>query len=310
MSELTIVMYHYVRDLAASRFPKIKGLDIIKFKRQLDYLQQNYQPVNYNQVIEFLNNSPLPDDACWLTFDDGYSDHYRYVFPELKKRGLQGSFFPPVKCVVDREMLDVNKIHFILASVENEEILLEELRLLYREHGIQHHTGSSFDDLYKEFAQASRMDSAKVIFIKRLMQHALPLEWRCVLVDSLFTKYVTIDEIDFANDLYMAQGQLKEMVDEGMYVGSHGYSHLWLNFESYAIQKREIEKSLDFLRDIGAPTVDWVMCFPYGAYNSNTLKILNSTSCAVGLTTKAAIANLKTNKPLELPRLDTNDLPQ
>ena len=31
--KLTIVMYHYVRPLALSRFPKIKGLDLTLFER-------------------------------------------------------------------------------------------------------------------------------------------------------------------------------------------------------------------------------------------------------------------------------------
>ena len=32
MSNLTIVMYHYVRDLKNTRYPGIKGLDIDLFK--------------------------------------------------------------------------------------------------------------------------------------------------------------------------------------------------------------------------------------------------------------------------------------
>ena len=41
-NDLTIVMYHYVRDLKYSRYPKIKGLDIKLFKKQIQFFKNNY----------------------------------------------------------------------------------------------------------------------------------------------------------------------------------------------------------------------------------------------------------------------------
>ena len=41
-SEVTIVMYHYVRDLKNSRYPNIKGLDIEKFKKQIKFFKENH----------------------------------------------------------------------------------------------------------------------------------------------------------------------------------------------------------------------------------------------------------------------------
>ena len=38
---LTIVMYHYVRDLRRSRFPGIKGLSLDAFEGQLEYLDHH-----------------------------------------------------------------------------------------------------------------------------------------------------------------------------------------------------------------------------------------------------------------------------
>ena len=43
MNKLTIVMYHHVRKIKNSKYPKIKGLEFISFKRQLDYLENNYK---------------------------------------------------------------------------------------------------------------------------------------------------------------------------------------------------------------------------------------------------------------------------
>ena len=309
-NEITIVMYHYVRDIKNSAFPRLKGLDISSFKRQLDFLQSNYSFVGLADVRASINESkPLPDKACWLTFDDGYRDHYAYVFPELLSRGIQGAFFPSARPIVEREILDVNKIHFILACVEDPAVIVNDLRSTFVAHELEGMLGKSFETLWLELAKPSRFDSEDIIFVKRLLQHAIPATWRCRIADMLFKKYVSADMHAFADDLYMSSAQLKEMMQAGMYVGGHGYGHHWLSKETYQVQQNKIQKTLIFLDSIGAPTRDWVMCYPYGDYNNDTLKILEAEGCLAGLTTRVKVAKLGEDRNLELPRLDTNDLP-
>lgn len=50
-TRLTIIMYHYIRDLKKSRHPRIKGLDIYLFKEQLEYLKKHYNFVTIEQII-------------------------------------------------------------------------------------------------------------------------------------------------------------------------------------------------------------------------------------------------------------------
>ena len=120
MNNLTVVMFHYVRDLKNSRYPQIKGLDRELFIEQIEYLMRHYNFVTMEQVIAAKRgNSNLPEKAILLTFDDGYSDHFNLVYPILKNRGIQGSFFAPIKALTENIVLDVNKIHFILASCDN-----------------------------------------------------------------------------------------------------------------------------------------------------------------------------------------------
>jgi len=51
MNELTIVIYHYVRPIKGSKYPGIRGLELDGFKRQLDYLTENFNIVTTEQVI-------------------------------------------------------------------------------------------------------------------------------------------------------------------------------------------------------------------------------------------------------------------
>lgn len=308
-TNLTIVMYHYVRDLERSRFPMIKGRRISEFKTQLDYIAAHYNVVSADQVIGAVRGlETLPPDALWLTFDDGYIDHYTNVLPHLYERGWQGTFFPPSKAITAGELLDVNRIQFVLASVSSPNLIVDAIRSFLNEHS--HRRGvSCFDEYWKAYAHPDRYDSADVIFAKRLLQHALPAAVRTELADALFSRFVTKDHRAFAAELYMSPDQLRTMIGIGQYVGSHGARHDWLDKLSPVQQAQDIDASLEFLRSLGAPADNWIMCYPYGAYNDTLLDVLQLRGCACAVTTKVAIADFAVDKALELPRMDTNDLP-
>jgi len=124
---LTIIMYHYVRALGRSRYPNIKGLSVRDFRTQIEYVQEHYEVISGEHLIAAVTEgAALPPDAALLTFDDGYLDHFTTVFPVLDEAGLPGCFFPPVRAVFDREVLDVNKIHYILASTSEVGTLVDE----------------------------------------------------------------------------------------------------------------------------------------------------------------------------------------
>jgi peptidoglycan/xylan/chitin deacetylase (PgdA/CDA1 family) len=306
---LTIVMYHYVRDLVRSRYPGIKGRTLDEFKRQLDHIAGRYTVVTAQQVMAAIRGEePIPENAVWLTFDDGYLDHYTNVFPLLLKRGWQGSFFPPSQTVRDGKLLDVNKIHFILAAQPQSDAIIREIEasldMRSADQGVQ-----PFEYYWNEFARPTRYDPAEVVFIKRSLQFGLPGSVRTQIVDRLFARFVSVDPVAFAAELYLSQDQLRTMVACGMYVGSHGASHCWLDRIAPAQQASEIDDSLDFLRSVGAPAQSWVMCYPYGGVDQSVLRLLRQRDCSAALTTRSATASLDADDPLLLPRVDTNELP-
>ena len=308
MSNLTIVMYHYVRPIHESEFPGIKGLELEGFKRQLDFLEENYSIVTTEQVIAAVTkDKKLPKHACWLTFDDGYKDHYIHVLPELIKRNLSGAFFPPRVVIEEDSLLDVNAIHHILSKISNRKLLVPELYEHCLNNGVSQVQLNSY---YKEFGVANRWDDADTIFIKRMLQHVLPENMRNLITTSLFEKYVGKSTQEFSSELYMSIEEVRTLVKKGMYIGSHGSMHYWLDRISEEKQKEDIVKSLGFLEDVGIPTKDWIMCYPYGAYNNFTLSLLKELGASIGITTKTKIADLSTDNPFTLPRLDTNDFPQ
>jgi peptidoglycan/xylan/chitin deacetylase (PgdA/CDA1 family) len=308
-------MYHYVRDLKHSRFPQIKGLQTELFKEQVKFLKRHYHFVKVEEVINaYNNNGELPENPVLLTFDDAYADHFETVFPILHHEDIQGAFYPPVKAITEHTVLDVNKIHFILASTPEEKIsvLLKEIQILLDTYREEYHL-ESFEFYFNKLAIANRFDSKEIIFVKRLLQTELPEVLRNNLNNILFQKIIDVEEGAFSRELYMSIDQIKCMVDCGMHVGSHGYDHYWLGSLSKEKQRFEIEKSIAFIKEVGGDINNWSICYPYGNYNDDTIALLKDNGCKLGLTTRVDLADttLTTNDAVyKLPRLDTNDLPK
>jgi peptidoglycan/xylan/chitin deacetylase (PgdA/CDA1 family) len=305
---LTIVMYHYVRDLPRTQYPNIKGLLTKDFEGQLDHIARHYSVCGFSQVRSAMSGQcQLPTNPCILTFDDGLNDHYETVMPRLIDRGWTGAFFPPARAIDERRMLDVHKIQFILASVTDYAALMDELlRRIdeYRESA----SLAPADDLIRTFAIPNRFDSGPVMFVKKMLQWVLPAKIRSEITGRIFAKYVSLDETAFADQLYLTTSQLREMASCGMEIGGHGYNHDWLGTLSREAQIQEIEQTAAFLgKVLDRPVSDWVMCYPFGSYNADTLQLVSQMGCKIGLTTKVGLANLA--RPLELERVDTNDLP-
>lgn len=312
---LSIVMYHYIRDFTRTRYPGIKGLDLAGFRRQLDYLQSRHTIVRVRDVVAAQRGeSDLPPDAALLTFDDAYAEHYALVFPELYERKLEGAFFAPVDPVCHGKLLDVNRIHFILAANSarggDPAVISALLDAALREA----QAGWNLEpvEAYRaQWAYPNRFDDAETIYIKRMLQTALPEALRHRIAVDLFAHFVSMDEAAFAGELYMSEQQARLMQSCGMYFGSHGASHHWLNHVPRETQEAEVDRSLAFLRRIGSPVDDhWVMCYPYGGWNEGLLDVLRSRNCTLGLTTEVSTAEIGRHDPLLLPRFDTNDFPR
>ena len=92
-----ILMYHYVSPLPENADPYRIELTVEPeiFRSHLQYLRhQGYQTISPYTLHNALNfGSPLPEKPIVLTFDDGYIDHYAFVFPMLREYGFIGTFF-------------------------------------------------------------------------------------------------------------------------------------------------------------------------------------------------------------------------
>ena len=302
-------MYHYVRDLAHSRFPAIKGLDIGEFRAQLAYLRRHYEFVRVEDVLAALEGEPLPENALLLTFDDAYADHYRYVFPILDELGVQGAFYPSARSVVERKVLTVNKIHMILASAKGVDKLMRDVFALLDAHRDAHALRSN-ESYVAELAQANRFDRAEVVFIKRLLQRALPAGARDSISNTLLERYVGADEATLHEELYASADQLKLMLRCGMHVGLHGFDHHWLTHLSEDALAQDLDAALVVLGDLGVDTARWTMAYPFGSYDETVIRAVRDKGCCLAFTTEPERAQVTPAQRYRIARFDTNDFPK
>lgn len=307
-SKVTIVMYHFVRDILNSRYPEIKGLDLKLFCHQIEFLKSNFNMIEPEQLLQAIEQKiDLPENSMLLTFDDGYIDHYTNVFPILVENNVKGLFAMPGKILREEKAYDTDKIKFILASSNVTKIIQEVFKKL------DYYRGDEFkipdnNFLYNKLAKTSRFDDKDTIFVKMLLQKELDERLRNLIVDELFKKHVSIAENAFVKELYMSYEQVKLMKAMGMSFAIHGYNHYWLNKLSDEEMKEDINKSLEVFDGI-IDKNNWIMCYPSGGYSDEVINYISKNGCKFGLSTEVRVADIESDNKFKLPRLDTNDFP-
>jgi peptidoglycan/xylan/chitin deacetylase (PgdA/CDA1 family) len=307
---VTLVTYHYVRPLAGSQFPRLHGLDLSDFDAQLDYLHRHYHFVSNDTVRAMFNGEPvdLPPNPVLLTFDDGYADHFRYVFPRLFDRKISAAFYPAASSALDRQLLDANRVHFVLAAIGDPGALIEMIEGAI-ESGRASHQLWTVAQYRAEFMTRSRFDEPRVAYVKRMLQFGLPDGFRQTVADAAFQRFVTGDEAGFAEELYMGGAELRTMASGGQHIGLHSDRHVWLGKLPREEQEAEIKGSFRVLDALGMGQSGFSFCFPYGSYNQDTLSLLDDLGCGLAMTTRSAVASMADHR-FELPRLDTTELPR
>lgn len=306
-----IVMYHYIRDKKTNKYQNLKFLSTEEFENQIIYLKKKYNLLDPSKVYEnYSENKNLNSDDCFLTFDDGYIDHYLYVMPILNKHKIKAFFFPPVVSTMADDVLAVNKIHHILACNNEPQLLYNEIKEIFYELELNKKYGD-----YEEFCQnldhrsGNRYDEYYSATIKRLLQRDLGLSDRSIIYDHLFKKYVSEDLKSFARELYMDVEHLREIKSYDHEIGSHGFLHNWYSTLNETEQKKDIQSSIEFLRNHSLVGENWSMCYPYGDFNKTTINILKHFNCNLGLTRAIPKNDGSYRSKLTVPRWDTNDYP-
>lgn len=300
------VMYHYVRHSSPDS-PYFTYLDLDDFRRQLDYFQRKFGYVRKSDFIESLATGKAPEGVL-LTFDDGLSDHYRFVFPELEKRGLWGIFYIPTLPLAASKFIDVHCTHLLLGKHGGVR-LLEAVKKNVTDELMKFRNVTEFTSL----TYLGQKESQAINSVKRILNYYLEDEERTKIVNHLMVDFFPNYAAIF-NDFYMTEEQISLLHSHGMVVGSHSHTHPVMSKLSKASQQDEISKSFDVIESmLGVGQVD-TYCHPYGGshtYNEATLSLLSQSGCkyAFSVENRDISDNDLVKGKYFLPRYDCNYFP-
>ena len=299
-------MYHYVREYSSSH-PNFRFLDFKNFCKQLDYFDKNYGFVTKSEWQSALRSKNLGEanGKVILTFDDALSCHYKYIFPELKKRNLWGTFYVPTQPYSNSQMLDVHRIHLLCGAFDGS-FLLETLLQLINENMIPDKKKEEFRNLtYKG------QDNYKgVSEFKRILNYFISYEHRKPIIDKIADSFNYKFE---AKKFYLTRNNLIDMIEFGNIIGSHTVTHPVMSKISFKEQREEIKKSFTFLENSCHSNLK-TYCHPYGgfhSFNEDTITILNSEKVDYSFNVEARdIENSDLENNIQyLPRYDCNHFP-
>jgi peptidoglycan/xylan/chitin deacetylase (PgdA/CDA1 family) len=297
------VMYHYVRP-ADAEYPYLKYLNLDDFRRQLDYFSEEFGFVSQTDFFQGLETGISPEGVV-LTFDDGFRDHFEYVFPELLCRGLWGIFYVPTLPLTSDVMLDTHNIHLLTGKIPGVDILRYLEAIVSEDMLVDKGNYKFSSNTYK-----NQVNEEYVTYIKRVLNYYISYEFRQKIIEKLINNF--FDPKPTAHRFYLTQEEIKAMADCGMIIGSHGVNHYVMSKLELASQRYEIEDSINFLAAITGKVTTF--CYPYGGFHSfthETMTLLEKAKInfAFNVESRDVTALDLLECRMALPRYDCNQFP-
>ncbi len=239
-----VFMYHYVKPLEDNHFPYLNKISLEHFEKHLDYIQNHYRILHPDEFLFHLQKNIFPEKCAMLTFDDGLLDHYQYVAPVLKQRALGGIFFVCTQPLIERNILNVHKIHYLYGkkgypwfAEKFKQCMLEQPTKL----------GSDIFN-HKNACSAYPYDTKQIAEFKYAINYLLPNAIVAEIVEQLFTSIISTKE-QAIKEFYSSEKQLKDMLNNGMMIGGHGRTHRVLSTLTDEEVIEEIQQSCQFLSE-------------------------------------------------------------
>lgn len=305
---LHVVMYHYVRDLPNSQFPRLKGMLTSTFRQQLCTLKTHYELATLESAMAFLQGAYAPKrDLCLLTFDDGVKEHYTEITPLLVEHGIQGIFFLITSCLQEQRVVSVHMNHVLMAMLD----FPEYQQAFFQRLNTVDTLPRSLGQIDPQVAQRTyRWDTPDVAVFKYFFNFALAPAVRDQVVRSLFTDYIGPEE-SFAPSWYVSWDEARAMQDAGMVLGGHSHQHQPLATLASETLAWDIQTCQRLLYAKLHSQAYWPFSYPYGkasTFNRQTMNHLRTTGVACAFCTEVGSNDL-TSDLFAIRRIDCKDAP-
>ena len=209
----------------------------ISFEAQIVEMKKYGTLMSFSSCLEYFNaNGRWPERAVVITVDDGYRDFYTYAYPILKRHKTPATLFVTTDFVDQKIWLWPDKLDFALRNTS-----LEKFDVT-----LQHGDIKTFD-----------LENGRNLFAvwKFLSDYCIasPDKERQRVIDAVISA-LRVHVPEKPTDEYSAVnwGEVKEMAENGIEIGSHTISHPILSkidpdqlVKEVCLSKNVLETQLD-----------------------------------------------------------------
>lgn len=297
------INYHFVRARREGRFSLRAHETPERFEQQLAQIAQEFP---FCRVGDLVNpNRDVPTASVALTFDDGALDVATQAAPLLQRHGAVATVFVCAQPYLEGRLLEIQKIEFLmreLALPRFRQAFQDELK---RQFPMGVERGSlDFAGGYRFY----RYDEEEIREFKLDLNYRLPYECVVPVLDAVFTAVFGEEaEAEAVRETYMSLDDLKRLLDLGFELGVHTHRHRVLPRLDFEAQREEIQRGLEFLREISGQS-SLAVAYPFGFHDQRTRKVMEELGLLAGLTMERRVIEPEDLRARwSLPRYDVND---
>ncbi|HUS30083.1 MAG TPA: polysaccharide deacetylase family protein [Kofleriaceae bacterium] len=209
---LPVVTFHRIANVSR-QYPfdeEVVEATPAQFERQLAIVRQHFTPVTTADVVKALDGQPLPANAVFVTFDDGYLDNHAVALPLLQKYGVKATFFIATDYVTRRRLFWWDRIAFAVKAAARPKLALSYPRPMVLEVGTPALRRAATKTLLRLVKSTYELDLER--FLDELTA-AAEVAWN------------TDVERELADGLLMTWDHVRALKAAGMDVQSHTCTH-------------------------------------------------------------------------------------
>jgi peptidoglycan/xylan/chitin deacetylase (PgdA/CDA1 family) len=231
---LTIFLFHGVVETCPYEVRNYsrKHLPATEFRQILEALGRRGQALSMDDVVRICRSGDaFPSGAFAVTFDDGFENNLLVARPILDDLGIPATVYVTSRFVDENAMSWIDRIEWAI-----ERVAAGSVRLPWSLEAVEFNGKDAKIELLNEIRRIAKLD------------RDLDLD---DLVSSIFRQF-DLDEVrasDDPLDRKMTWEQVRAWRAPGFIVGGHSHTHAVLSFLSPDALDREIDTSLQLLRD-------------------------------------------------------------
>ena len=307
-----ILMYHRVADVCIDPW----GLCVSprNFADQLEVIKNHTTPLSLPDLLLAVANNAIPENACVLTFDDGYLDNLTQARPLLESFGIPATVYVSTAYIgKDRGFWwdELERVFLHTGQLpERLELQKGEIDLQLDLGAAAHYSeGELATDLETRPWQARAGSRMQLFFHAWELIRKMPHQERFEIIDKLLA-WAKIDPKPRASYRPMNSNELELVSRDGLIsIGAHTVTHPSLPDCPAHVKREEILDSKLFLEKLLGQEIDH-FAYPHGDYDVETVEIVREAGFKSACITGHKICNqvrCDTNL-FELPRFAASNV--